>query len=78
MKFTEATKFHGEIRGRTPAALRSAIDREFTELTKKEETAQPDESPQQANSCVSAYFLAISRTRIPATMHWRELRCAFP
>ena len=48
MKFTEATKFHRKSGGKPRAALRSAIDRKYTELT-KEETAEPEESPQQAN-----------------------------
>jgi hypothetical protein len=37
-----------EIRGRTPACLSSTADREYTELT-QEETAEPEESQQQAN-----------------------------
>jgi hypothetical protein len=43
MKFTEATKLHRKSGGERRPALRSAIDREYTELTQKE-TAEPEES----------------------------------
>ena len=40
------------------------------------ETAEPEESPQQAKKCASAHFLAISRTRISYDDALERTACA--
>jgi hypothetical protein len=76
MKFTEATKFHRKSGGEPRPALRSAIDREYTELTQLE-TAEPEESSGGSRLTVlTVHFLAISRTRISCHDALERTACA--